>query len=115
MNCSVCGSPLLFDRVVFKCACGAYVHAYCVDKHIIDSHRPELEEGYADLNGEFHPKYQPAPAAVAGGMEGDGSASVEGEEAVEAAEAREDVLVPGEEVFEESETATGEGEEEDDS
>ncbi len=65
MNCSVCGSPLLFDRVVFRCACGAYVHAYCADKHIVDSHRPEMEEGYADLNGDFHPKQQPEPVGVA--------------------------------------------------
>ncbi|NLE94644.1 MAG: hypothetical protein GX600_03015 [Dehalococcoidia bacterium] len=64
MNCSVCGGPLLFDRVVFRCECGAYVHAYCVDKHIVDSHRPDMEEGYADLNGEFHLKHQPANAAV---------------------------------------------------
>ena len=65
MNCSVCGSPLLFDRVVFRCGCGAYVHAYCTDKHIVSSHRPEMEEGYADLNGDFHLKYQPEPVAPA--------------------------------------------------
>ncbi len=65
MNCSVCGGPLLFDRVVFRCECGAYVHAYCVDKHIVDSHRPDMEEGYADLNGEFHLKHQPVSAAPA--------------------------------------------------
>jgi len=65
MNCSVCGSPLLFDRVVFRCECGTYVHAYCADKHIINAHRPEMEEGYADLNGEFHLKHQPEPAPVA--------------------------------------------------
>ncbi|MBN1152733.1 MAG: hypothetical protein JXA58_05930 [Dehalococcoidia bacterium] len=73
MNCSVCGSPLLFDRVVFRCECGAYVHSYCVDKHIVTSHRPVLEEGYADLNGEFHPKYQPVPepSAVLGAVRSD--------------------------------------------
>ncbi len=66
MNCSVCGSPLLFDRVVFHCECGAYVHAYCADKHIIESHRPEMDEGHADLNGDFHLKYQPVDEAVVG-------------------------------------------------
>ena len=98
MNCSVCGGPLLFDRVVFKCSCGAYVHAYCVDKHIIDSHRPEMVEGYADLNGEFHPKFEPAPAPVA-------EAEIEFAEA-DAAEQEtvvdDEDLVPGEQVMDES-------------
>ncbi len=65
MNCSVCGSPLLFDRVVFHCECGAYVHAYCANKHIIESHRPEMEEGHADLNGDFHLKFQPVAEVLA--------------------------------------------------
>jgi len=55
MNCSVCGKPLLFNRVAFKCSCGAYVHAYCLDQHILEAHRPEVEEGYVDLNSDFHP------------------------------------------------------------
>lgn len=70
MNCSVCGSPLLFDRVVFRCECGVYVHAYCADKHIVTSHRPELEEGYADLNGDFHLKHRPEAVPVAALAEG---------------------------------------------
>ncbi len=65
MNCSVCGSPLLFDRVVFHCECGAYVHSYCADKHIVESHRPAMEEGHADLNGDFHLKYQPESETIA--------------------------------------------------
>jgi hypothetical protein len=53
MNCSVCGSPLLFDRVVFHCSCGAFVHAYCWDKHVLQAHQPVFEIGTVDLNGEF--------------------------------------------------------------
>ena len=56
MNCVECGSALLLDRVIFHCSCGAYVHAYCADHHIIHAHRPEFEEGYVDLNGDFHLK-----------------------------------------------------------
>jgi hypothetical protein len=92
MNCSECGSPLLFDRVVFRCQCGAYVHAYCADKHIVASHRPSMEEGFADLNGDFHLKHQPVAevaiigAAVVGAI---GEPAVVGED---------DDLVPGEEI-----------------
>jgi len=53
MNCSVCGSPLPFDRVVFHCSCGAFVHAYCWDKHVLQAHKPVFEVGTVDLNGEF--------------------------------------------------------------
>ena len=64
MNCSVCGGPLLFDRVVFRCSCGTYIHAYCADKHILQAHRPEFEEGRVDLNGEFHLKNEPVETAI---------------------------------------------------
>ncbi len=64
MNCSVCGGPLLFDRVVFRCSCGTYVHAYCADRHILQAHRPEFVEGRVDLNGEFHLKNEPVEAPV---------------------------------------------------
>ncbi len=64
MNCSVCGGPLLFDRVVFRCSCGTYIHAYCADKHILQAHRPEFAEGRVDLNGEFHLKNEPAEVPV---------------------------------------------------
>ena len=53
MNCAVCGSPLLFDRVVFRCSCGAFVHSYCWDKHVLQAHKPTFEMGTVDLNGEF--------------------------------------------------------------
>ncbi len=66
MNCSVCGGPLLFSRVAFRCSCGAYVHAYCLDKHILLAHRPEFEEGTVDLNGEFHTIQHKAEPAAAG-------------------------------------------------
>ena len=56
MNCIVCGNPLLFDRVVFHCSCGAFVHAYCWDKHVLQAHKPTFEVGTVDLNGEFKPK-----------------------------------------------------------
>lgn len=59
MNCSVCGSPLLFDRVVFHCSCGAFVHAYCWDKHVLQAHRPAFEVGTVELHGEFKVRGQP--------------------------------------------------------
>ena len=56
MNCTVCGNPLLFDRVVFHCSCGAFVHAHCWDKHVLQAHKPAFELGTVDLNGEFKPR-----------------------------------------------------------
>ena len=56
MNCAVCGNPLLFDRVVFHCSCGVFVHAYCWDKHVLQAHKPAFEVGTVDLNGEFKVK-----------------------------------------------------------
>lgn len=53
MNCPVCGNPLIFDRVVFHCSCGAFVHAYCWDEHVLHAHRPPFEIGRVTLNGEF--------------------------------------------------------------
>ena len=53
MNCAVCGNPLLFDRVVFHCSCGAFVHAYCWNKHVLQVHQPAFEVGTVDLNEEF--------------------------------------------------------------
>ena len=55
MNCVVCGSPLLFDRVVFRCSCGAFVHSHCWDKHVLQTHKPTFEIGNIDLNSEFKP------------------------------------------------------------
>jgi hypothetical protein len=53
MNCTVCGNPLLFDRVVFHCSCGAFVHAYCWDEHVLRAHQPSFEIGGVNLDGEF--------------------------------------------------------------
>jgi len=53
MNCTVCGNPLLFDRVVFHCAWGAFVHAYCWNEHILQAHQPAFEIGSVNLDGEF--------------------------------------------------------------
>ncbi len=66
MNCSVCGGPLLFSRVAFRCSCGAYVHAYCLDKHVLLAHRPDFEEGRVDLNGDFHPMEEKVQSLGAG-------------------------------------------------
>ena len=53
MNCTVCGNPLLFDRVVFHCSCGAFMHAYCWDEHVLQAHQPPFETGAVNLDGEF--------------------------------------------------------------
>jgi hypothetical protein len=53
MNCTVCGNPLLFDRVVFHCSCGVFVHAYCWDEHVLQAHQPAYEIGSVNLDGEF--------------------------------------------------------------
>ena len=55
MNCTVCGNPLLYDRVVFHCSCGVYTHSYCYDKHVLESHRPAYEIGRVNLDDEFQP------------------------------------------------------------
>ncbi|MGQ9546955.1 MAG: hypothetical protein ACUVTR_07400 [Dehalococcoidia bacterium] len=56
MNCTVCGNPLLYDRVVFHCSCGVFIHAYCWDEHVLQAHRPPFEIGAVNLDGEFTPK-----------------------------------------------------------
>lgn len=56
MNCTVCGNPLLFERVVFHCSCGAFVHAYCWDEHVLQAHQPVFEIGTVNLNEEFKVK-----------------------------------------------------------
>jgi len=53
MNCTVCGNPLLYDRVVFHCSCGVFIHAYCWDEHVLQAHRPSFEIGTVNLDGEF--------------------------------------------------------------
>ena len=53
MNCTVCGNPLIYDRVVFHCSCGAFIHSYCWDEHVLQAHRPSFEMGSVNLDGEF--------------------------------------------------------------
>jgi hypothetical protein len=53
MNCVVCGNPLLYDRTVFHCSCGVFVHAYCWDEHVLQAHQPSYEIGAVNLDGEF--------------------------------------------------------------
>jgi hypothetical protein len=53
MNCAVCGNPLIYDRVVFHCSCGVFVHAYCWDEHVLRAHQPSFEIGNVNLDGEF--------------------------------------------------------------
>jgi len=53
MNCTVCGNPLIYDRTVFHCSCGAFLHAYCWDEHVLQAHRPSYEIGSVNLDGEF--------------------------------------------------------------
>ena len=65
MNCTVCGSPLLFDRVVFNCSCGAFVHAYCWDEHVLQAHQPSFEIGSVNLDGEFIPRESKVEEQVA--------------------------------------------------
>ena len=52
-DCTVCGNPLIYDRVVFHCSCGAFIHAYCWDEHVLQAHRPLFEIGGVNLDGEF--------------------------------------------------------------
>jgi hypothetical protein len=56
MNCTVCGNPLIYDRVVFHCSCGVFIHAYCWDDHVLQAHRPPFEIGSVNLDGEFKAK-----------------------------------------------------------
>lgn len=65
MNCTVCGNPLLFDRVVFHCSCGAFVHAYCWDEHVSQAHQPSFEIGSVNLDGEFIPRESKVEEQVA--------------------------------------------------
>ena len=53
MNCTECGNPLIYDRTVFQCSCGAFIHAYCWNEHVLHAHRPSFEIGSVNLDGEF--------------------------------------------------------------
>ena len=108
MNCSVCGKPLLFNRIAFKCSCGAYVHAYCLDQHILDSHRPEVEEGYVDLNSDFHPIKPAEPEAVEEAELPEEAEAIEGETEEGAAEGELEAEAEGEEAVTEEDFSPGE-------
>jgi len=56
MNCIVCGNSLLLSRVAFHCSCGAFVHAYCWNEHVLQAHEPSFELGTVNLDGEFEIK-----------------------------------------------------------
>ncbi len=66
MNCVVCGNPLLFDRAVFHCSCDAFIHAYCWDEHVLQSHQPSFEIGSVNLDGEFRPRESKTDEQVSG-------------------------------------------------
>jgi len=66
MNCTVCGNPLLFDRVVFHCSCDAFVHAYCWDEHVLQAHRPSFEMGAVNLDDEFRARESEIEEQVSG-------------------------------------------------
>ena len=66
MNCTVCGNPLLFDRVVFHCSCDAFVHAYCWDAHVLQAHQPAYEIGSVNLDGEFRARESKIEEQVSG-------------------------------------------------
>ncbi len=53
MNCRVCGNSFFAGRAVFHCSCGAFVHASCWEKHVIEAHRPPFVLGTVDLDGKF--------------------------------------------------------------
>ena len=55
MNCGVCGNLLFPGRAVFRCSCGVLVHAYCWEKHIVESHKPLFVIGNLTVDGEFVP------------------------------------------------------------
>ncbi len=56
MSCRVCGNPLFPGRAVFRCYCGAHLHSYCWEKHILESHRPTYSVGTITVDGEFIPR-----------------------------------------------------------
>ena len=55
MKCRVCGNPLSKERAMFRCQCGALVHGYCWERHVVDSHQPAFAVGTITPNDEFRP------------------------------------------------------------
>lgn len=56
MNCRVCGNSLFVGRTVFRCACGAFTHAGCWERHVVEAHKPPFVLGTISLNGDFVPR-----------------------------------------------------------
>ena len=63
MNCRVCGSSLFPGRAVFNCSCGAFTHAYCWEKHVLESHEPPFAVGTISMDDEFSPNKTEAEEA----------------------------------------------------
>ena len=53
MNCRVCGNLFFAGRAVFHCSCGAFAHADCWERHVIEAHKPPFVLGTVDLDGKF--------------------------------------------------------------
>lgn len=56
MNCGICERPLYPGRAIFRCQCGVLSHAYCWEKHVVQSHGPSFTLGYMTVGDEFRPK-----------------------------------------------------------
>ncbi|MEE8174367.1 MAG: hypothetical protein V3T71_03490, partial [Dehalococcoidia bacterium] len=63
MNCRVCGTSLFPGRAVFNCSCGAFIHAYCWEKHVLETHEPPFAVGTISMDDEFSPNKTEAEEA----------------------------------------------------
>ncbi len=63
MNCRVCGTSLFPGRAVFNCSCGAFIHAYCWEKHVLEAHEPPFAVGTISMDDEFSPNKTEAEEA----------------------------------------------------
>lgn len=52
--CDVCKVPMK-GWLARRCDCGAIVHAYCWEKHVLSIHGPGSVYGYVTPKGEFKP------------------------------------------------------------
>ncbi len=82
MNCTVCGNPLIYDRAVFHCSCGVFVHGYCWDEHVLQAHRPSFEIGSVTLDGEFRARESRIEKQISRVQDAPEPSSVEQETAV---------------------------------
>lgn len=51
-KCGVCWKPF-YGWSVRRCDCGATVHSYCWEKHVVQDHSPGFTVGYVDSEGKF--------------------------------------------------------------